>query len=412
MKEVKKRNYQSLIIGRKIGENEYGYIPKFKKTRSLRKSHSIGLNKEHMKLPVLYKYSGNVNDEKTETFKKSIFTVKINPSKSVRTFSEARKEKEGMGSLPTLESLRAEIFNKKKIKTYKSKYASMSNASTLIENDPKLELKKNKISNINKDINELNFIEKTQENLRKIGKEFQSGLLFNIDNQDEGFQSIKQEMKIFKKKKEKQNVFKKILGKKKKKKQIWKQRNPDYEDLKRKIYSTEVEYKTDDYLEKVEKKYLKKLGSSCIENLKKKGEITQKFTFDNFVLLLQSLYGDINPEILRSIKFFKRKDFDSFIKEFKFLLESTKIKEMIKYDDYLRSKISDEDYKNSYKSLAETIEKYNINTGLKNVYDKEKEFGNRDFEVGDLSEIQLKNIKKNEKKDFFRKRTKLDMKYH
>lgn len=138
----------------------------------------------------------------------------------------------------------------------------------------------------------------------------------------------------------------------------------------------------------------------------------QKFTFENFVLLLQSLHGHQNDQILRSIKYFKKTDFESFLKEYKFLLDSTKIKELIRYEKYLRKKVDNEEYKEGYKELSETISKYNIITGLKNIYDDEKLFNDRDFDVGTLEPRQLKIIEEELRDKFFmRKRTKLDLKF-
>lgn len=52
----------------------------------------------------------------------------------------------------------------------------------------------------------------------------------------------------------------KVLGKYKKRKKYKKFVNPDYEAMKEKIEAEGIEYKKDEYLEKVDKKYLKKLG--------------------------------------------------------------------------------------------------------------------------------------------------------
>lgn len=149
-----------------------------------------------------------------------------------------------------------------------------------------------------------------------------------------------------------------------------------------------------------------------MKELKEKRLKVQKFTYDNFIMLLQSLHGHQNEEIMRSIKFFSEKDFKSFIKEFKYLLESTKVKELIKFRKYLKAKVDDAEYKEGYDQLTEAIKKFNKITGMKRVYDEEKMIRERDFEVIDPTPEQFDMIKK----EFLgyglsRKRTQLELKF-
>lgn len=438
-----KKNFQSLILNRERAE-EIDKHPFSSTNRRYKRETSVPAvctesGNNRTKFPFLYKFSGKESEKNVDVFKKSVMMVKLKRAKSLRKtdFYDQKEDAKLAGSptLPTLASLKANLKKKNwNLKRLKSRYLS-SEASTVLNEDnqkkdilfyggPDWKKRASKIyienfkdknyREIPKIINteESNILKSTAKNITKLRKSLNSGLLADINRERKKYGSVKEELKHFKKKRMKQHAFKTVVDKKIKLKEDHKRMNPNYDKLKNEIFLKGIEYKKDKFFDNIDKKYKKKIGVSTVDKLKEKHQNIQKFTFENFVMLLQSLYGHKNKEIIRSIRFFRENDFDSFIKEFKFLLESTKHKELIKFEKFLRTKINDEEYKEGYRGLATSINRYNIITGLRQVYDNEKLFQSRNFDVwtlegSDKKKIQPKLIDKN----FMKKMTRLDMKY-
>lgn len=220
----KGKNYQSLIINREQDPKlKRGQIfSSFRNRDDERKSSTPNLKNPHSlheKLPSLYKYSGKKNTDVSSSFKKSIFTVKLKRAKSLRSEYDIDKEVNGITdrpTLPTLASLRADLKNHNKdFKRMRSKYLSKSksDASTIIGDeiiednkslfyggaDWKSRINKISLKKYDKDdfrkladikLEDLDILKSTEENLALLGKSLESGLLYDICNNEQQFASL------------------------------------------------------------------------------------------------------------------------------------------------------------------------------------------------------------------------------
>jgi hypothetical protein len=215
--------------------------------------------------------------------------------------------------------------------------------------------------------------------------------------------NILKQIKQFRKLKKRSNAFYKVLNKKRKRKKMWKIRNPDYQKLKTKIYKQSVTnlIKPTEYFTKMDKIYKKKLGLAKYQEMMKLKQRVQKATFEAHRRTLQNIFGAQNNFIKKSKKFFKGESLEEYIKEYKYLLESTKVKELKNFDHYLQEKAALESYKEGMKSLDKMLDDCNNITGLEAAFENIFIDEERDIHVWDLEPDALQKFLEAEKlKDY------------
>ena len=223
--------------------------------------------------------------------------------------------------------------------------------------------------------------------------------------------SVFRAVKEYKQKEMRKKGFTAVLKHRRRKKELWRTRHPDYKKLEKDIFKkTKILNQEDEaYWNGIDRRYKRSLGETTFREINQDCSRVQNRTFWSHIDFLDHLFGKRNKYIPKTKEFFKKEGFDNFIKQYKFLLESTKVKELKSFDRFLKQKTEMKNFQHEMKNYNDLLSYMNKFSGLKDIYEEDVMEYCRDFDVREL-EPHLSAIIPN--KRYNEERAEMSLKYN